>query len=560
MATSQMSAVLRCLRRAVLPFEGGDLSDGQLLQRFLSVRDEAAFDALLRRHGRMVLGVCRRVLANGADAEDAFQATFLVLVRKAATFAGQGSVGNWLYGVAYRTAQKARVATVRRRVKEKQMARPEATRDPSDPWRELRPIIDEELSRLPDKYRAPVVLCDLEGRTRMEAARRLGCPEGTVSGRLSRARRMLAQRLARRGLALSGGAIATTLAVNAAAARVPATLASTTLHVASLVATGPAAAGAIPASVAALTEGVLKAMSMSKVKLALAAVLAVGLVGAGWGVYQSRAAENAPVNKSAPAVGAPAVGAPAVGAPAPAIVAPAPVQMEGKINLPTGPAPIQVLASIGADGKLIIKMASMRFVPIGPPVVIPPLPAPGALPNVPAVPPGAPVPNAPPIPPGGQAGGAIAAPAIGVGNVRFVAELRAETYDLKDVEVLDTAGKKVTNKRVRQLLKQETVALASMYGQKVDPLHLRVLKDGILIFLLPPPRFVPGVVPPGVPVPLPAPLPPNGGGVLPPGVIVPLPPVQGGAGGAPAGTGVAPPATVVPPIVVPPPTPPTPKQ
>src|SRR5262249_42961899 len=156
------------LRRAALLRDGGGMTDGQLLECFLTRRDEAAFAALVRRHGPMVLGVCRRMLHNPHDAEDAFQATFPVLGRKAATIARRELLGNWLYGVAYRTALDARAAAARRRVREKQvseMPEPEASAS-EDVWRDLRPLLDEELSRLPDKYRVPVVLCDLEGRTR----------------------------------------------------------------------------------------------------------------------------------------------------------------------------------------------------------------------------------------------------------------------------------------------------------------------------------------------------------------------------------------------------------
>src|SRR5947209_1857639 len=152
-----MHGVLRHLRRLALPAGRAALTDGQLLERFVATRDEAAFEAIVRRHGPMVLGVCRRVLPGVQDAEDAFQATFLVLVHKAASVAAREAVGSWLYGVAYRTACKARGAAARRRTKEMQMARPEAQPEPDDLWRELRPLIDQELSRLPEKYRAPVV-------------------------------------------------------------------------------------------------------------------------------------------------------------------------------------------------------------------------------------------------------------------------------------------------------------------------------------------------------------------------------------------------------------------
>src|SRR5262249_49915225 len=157
------------------------------------------FAALLRRHGPMVWGVCRRLLPCTHDAEDAFQATFLVLVRKADSVVPRGRVGNWLYGVAYRTALEARSAASRRRARELQTARPaHVTNEQPDP--DLWALLDEELRRLPDNFRAAVVLCDLEGRTRKEAAQQLGWSEGTLSGRLARARELLAKRLTRRGV------------------------------------------------------------------------------------------------------------------------------------------------------------------------------------------------------------------------------------------------------------------------------------------------------------------------------------------------------------------------
>src|SRR5262245_28203325 len=197
MATSPMSEVIRHLRRAVLLREGAGLTDGQLLEDFLSRRDEAALAALVRRHGPMVWGVCRRVLPNYHDAEDAFQATFLVLVRKAASIVPRERVANWLYGVAPQTALKARATAARRKGRERQLTgMPEPAVAEPDHWRDLQPLLDEALSRLPDKYRAVIVLCDLEGKSRTETARQLGCPEGTVAGRLARARAMLAKRLA----------------------------------------------------------------------------------------------------------------------------------------------------------------------------------------------------------------------------------------------------------------------------------------------------------------------------------------------------------------------------
>src|SRR6266498_2094287 len=197
MATSVMNPVIHQLRRAVLLRDGAGLTDGQLLESFLSGNDEAAFEVLVRRHGPMVWGVCRRVLRDHHDAEDAFQATFLVLVRKAASVVPRELVGNWLYGVAYRTATSAKAMNARRRVKERSAAKPEACEEAA--WTDVRPLLDEELSRLPDKYRIPIVLCDLEGETRREAARQLGWPEGTLSTRLRAGRHLLAKALARRG-------------------------------------------------------------------------------------------------------------------------------------------------------------------------------------------------------------------------------------------------------------------------------------------------------------------------------------------------------------------------
>jgi RNA polymerase sigma factor (sigma-70 family) len=264
MAVPLTRSVLHHLRKAALGPDGGPMTDGQLLRSFLTHHDEAAFAALLRRHGPMVLGVCRRVLGHAHDAEDAFQASFLVLVRKAAALTSREVIGDWLHGVARRTALKARTAEARRRSKERQIARSEAR--PESPRPDWQPLLDQELSGLPEKYRLPVVLCDLQGHTRKEAARQLGWPEGTLSGRLSRARRLLAKRLARRGLTLSAGALATGLGQEALATSVPGSLVGPTVKAALLVAAGQATAGVISAEVAALTEGVVKAMLLTKLK------------------------------------------------------------------------------------------------------------------------------------------------------------------------------------------------------------------------------------------------------------------------------------------------------
>src|SRR5262249_6926998 len=191
MAASQMSEAIRHLRRTVLLRDGAGLTDGQLLEGFISRREEGALAVLVQRHGPMVWGVCRRVLHNYHDAEDAFQATFLVLVRKAASIMPREMVVNWLHGVAHQTALKARATAAKRKARERQvMEMPDPKTEPQEQLQDLQRLMDQELSRLPDRYRVVLLLCDLEGKTRKEAAQQLGVPEGTVAGRLARARVM----------------------------------------------------------------------------------------------------------------------------------------------------------------------------------------------------------------------------------------------------------------------------------------------------------------------------------------------------------------------------------
>jgi RNA polymerase sigma factor (sigma-70 family) len=276
MAARQLNEFMRHLRRVLDRQDASGITDGELVKRYVQQRDETAFEALLRRHGPMVFGVCRRVLHHQHDAEDAFQATFLIFVSKASSLRSPGMIGNWLYGVAYRTALHAREAAGKRRAKEAEM--PAKSRIAEDIWADLRPALDLELERLPDKYRSVIVLCDLEGKTRKEAARHLGRTEGTVASRLARGRVLLAKRLARHGLTVSGGAFAAALSQNASAS-VPASAVSTTIKAATLFAAGRAAASVvISTKVAALTKGVLKTMLLTKLKTGLAVLLALSVI------------------------------------------------------------------------------------------------------------------------------------------------------------------------------------------------------------------------------------------------------------------------------------------
>ena len=180
---------------------GADVTDAQLLEDYLGKREEASFEALLHRHGPMVLGVCRRILQNDADAQDAFQATFLVFLRKAATIIPRAMVGNWLHGVAYKTALKAQAMNRQRRAKEREAGAIVPPASVQGGLQDRLEVLDEALSRLPVKYRSAIVLCDLEGKTIKEAAKQLNCPPGTVASRLATGRALLAKRLTQIGRA-----------------------------------------------------------------------------------------------------------------------------------------------------------------------------------------------------------------------------------------------------------------------------------------------------------------------------------------------------------------------
>jgi RNA polymerase sigma factor (sigma-70 family) len=307
MAGRSFGAVFRRIERI---FAGGSiagLSEGELLDRFAIRGDEAAFEAILARHGPMVLGICRRVLRDENDAEDAFQATFLVLVRKAGSLRHRDLLGNWLFGVASRVALRARGVAARRRT----VVGPDIAEEPpaqgAEPGydRESGAILHEELSRLPEKYRTVVLLCYLEGLTHEEAARQLGWPLGTVKGRLARARELLRKRLTRRGVVLSASAVSAAVARQAEAA-VPAALVQATIKAALAVAAGQAlAAGVVAVNVAALMKGASDAMFLNTLKLAVM-VLVAGVLTTGAGVWayqapRSRARPETPAILPSPA-------------------------------------------------------------------------------------------------------------------------------------------------------------------------------------------------------------------------------------------------------------------
>jgi RNA polymerase sigma factor (sigma-70 family) len=284
MAASSLHPLLHYLRR-LSRGRAGDaaLDDTQLLGRFLTSRDESAFTTLVQRYGAMVWGLCVRCLGETPEAEDAFQATFLVLVRKAASLHGPNQLGPWLYGVAYRTSLKLRCQRARRKARETPLTEQIAAERPESICGEWGLVLDEEIHRLPTKYRLPVLLCCLQGLSSEEAAQRLGCAKGTVFSRLSRARDLLRRRLARRGVEVSAGALAAVLAESAVLrAAPPLALREMTIRTSLLLAAGTTGQ-ALSAPLAALVEGVVRSMFLTKVKYLAIVTLALGLAGSGVG-------------------------------------------------------------------------------------------------------------------------------------------------------------------------------------------------------------------------------------------------------------------------------------
>ncbi len=306
MGNHRLETVLQRVRHAWIAQTVSDVTDAELLCRFVHDRDAAAFELLLRRHERMVFCVCRRLMRDDTDAEDVFQTTFLTLVCKAHSIAQGQSVAAWLHRVACRAARRATAQRARRLTVERPTPDLPAVAAENNPLtaalrHELAPALHEELSKLPEKYRAALVLCYLEGKTYAEGARQLGCPLGTLSIRLKRGRDLLRQRLAGRGFVLTAGGLATALSEQAASAAVAAGLVAPTLKAGLHVAGGSALVDVVSPQAAALTEGMLRTMSISKLKLATAALvftLGVGLAVGGWAATQST--PQAPPEKPAP--------------------------------------------------------------------------------------------------------------------------------------------------------------------------------------------------------------------------------------------------------------------
>jgi RNA polymerase sigma factor (sigma-70 family) len=293
-----IEGVLRYIRKIAPAPEEAALGDGALLERFVARRDEAAFETLLQRHGPMVLGVCRRMLDDPHAVDDAFQVTFLVFLQKAHSLRRQNLLGNWLYGVAYRTSLKARSLAARRRPREQPLqdaSAPEAGDDLA--WRDLRTVLDEEINRLPLRYRQPILLCYLEGKTVTEAARQLGWPAGSVAGRLARAKERLRQRFIKRGITLGAGLLGHALPDKLSAGASADLMARTVQQATLFLEASAVNSGTLSPSALALMEGVTQAMFMHKVKITVVCLAAGAILSGGALSFAQRAGKEAQVKQ-----------------------------------------------------------------------------------------------------------------------------------------------------------------------------------------------------------------------------------------------------------------------
>jgi RNA polymerase sigma factor (sigma-70 family) len=298
-----IASCLAHIRRVALVNGESGPSDGQLLGEFVGQRDETAFAALVKRHASMVFGVCQRLVGDVHLAEDAFQAVFIVLARRAASVRPREQIGNWLYGVAYRTALKARAMLARRRSREKQvivMPHPQVL--PDEIWHDVQGVLDAELAQLPDKLRLPVVLCDLQGRPQREVARQLKLPPATLANRLASARRRLAERLAKRGIALSGGALAATITDHCARAAAPAGLISQATEAGRAISAGATFIESASAQAIQLSEGVIQMLFVAKLRKCALSVAIVLVLTCGFGaaaLSNAWADDSTPTSKNA---------------------------------------------------------------------------------------------------------------------------------------------------------------------------------------------------------------------------------------------------------------------
>ncbi|MCI0701277.1 MAG: sigma-70 family RNA polymerase sigma factor [Planctomycetia bacterium] len=468
MPTESTRPLARQLLRVVLGTT--DVPDRELLARFVASRDEDAFAEIVRRHGPMVLAACRRVTGRPHDAEDAFQAAFLVLARRAAHVTRPELLANWLYGVACRTALEARAA--RRRAEEHvvPVAPEPAAPSPPDDTTELRRVIDEELAKLPDKYRAAVVLCDLEGLPRATAAAQLRIPEGTLSSRLAHARKVLAERLTRRGITASATAIAAALGSDVVAVTVSRGLAASTAHAAVEFAPGGTVPLVLSPSVSSLTDGVLKTMLVNRLRLMIAVgVLSCGLLGLGAvGLAQF---QNTPQQPSADQPLWPTV---ADSSPAPTIIyvdsntgqrfvlaQPAPKKVPAKgiedDDVPYASFPSQAVVRL-EDGKLIVRQRGHYYEPVT------------------------------------QKVGENA-----VTSYQMKSGVNATTHDPADVAVFDMKGNRLSPKAWKELFKTDVHVLVSHDGKLPNPRELALFKQDTLVVVLPSPvpNFAPKTVVPG---------------------------------------------------------------
>jgi RNA polymerase sigma factor (sigma-70 family) len=369
MPSGQAAVLIRHVQRFVGPPTVGELTDGRLLQRFVLAADEMAFAALVQRHAALVFGVCRRVLRDRHDAEDAFQATFLVLARKATSIHKQDSVGSWLYGVAYRVARQARASAARRQVRERRVDALPASHAHTEPTeaamsadpisevsrRELCSLLDQELIHLPEKYRAPLVLCFLQGQTHTQAAQQLAWAVGTLKSRLTRGCALLRGRLQRHGVVLSGVAVTGLLTEQGASAGPPVPVLHATIKAALQYAAEPAATGLASTPVVALAEAVLKTTALRPMQAFAAVMLAVTLIGAGRGWFQQPAATAQEAAPAAAPAERPRPALPRVDAHGDALP-PNVLARLGTIRWRHGAAVTQV--AFGPDGRTLITASS----------------------------------------------------------------------------------------------------------------------------------------------------------------------------------------------------------